>query len=370
MHATPATTASFQDKGEPEQIENKVSLARRIYIRQSDYDTYGLTDNCPRCEHTKRYGPGRSTKPHSQECRDRIVGHLSKTPEGLARIKSAEERGERSLLEHAEQQDPNAQGEKGVVRDRDHVADAPLPFEELPSGSAEAPRFSPVPVPVAPETDTIDQSQKVENFDVDSANHGGDAPIEIDDNARAERADGNSGMDIDLVDGDMDMRGLLEGMARDVKQQIGEIDAEVLQIVSSLGGDSSRYRRERGKAFRAILSEIYSPPRVTAMAKMCPSYGVLPGFALDLTTHDTDGRRWDFDDPEMRERAWDKIKTERPLLIVGSPMCTAFSAWQNINNLKRDAVTVNAEFKRALVHLKFCMEIYDFQRRNGRYFSS
>ena len=37
-----------------------------------------------------------------------------------------------------------------------------------------------------------------------------------------------------------------------------------------------------------------------------------------------------------------KIKEEEPLLLIGSPMCTAFSALQHINNIpgKRDPVVV------------------------------
>ena len=76
-----------------------------------------------------------------------------------------------------------------------------------------------------------------------------------------------------------------------------------MQIVGTLGGNVIKYRRERGRALRAVLSEIYSPPRVTAMAKVCPLYGILPGFALDLTTTDFDGKNWDFDDATTREHA-------------------------------------------------------------------
>jgi hypothetical protein len=109
-----------------------------------------------------------------------------------------------------------------------------------------------------------------------------------------------------------------------------------MSIVKSLGGNSSKYRQERSRAVRAVVSEIYSPPRVLAVAKLCPSYGILPGFALDLTTNDHDGRCWNFDEDEMRKRAWAKIEEEQPMLLIGSPMCTAFSAWQHINNSKRD----------------------------------
>ena len=104
------------------------------------------------------------------------------------------------------------------------------------------------------------------------------------------------------------------------------LNGEIMSIIDSLRGNTSKYRRERGKAIRAIVSEMYSPPRVSAVAKLCPSFGILPGFALGLTTHDTDGKHWDFDDEEMRARAWSKVRNEQPLLLIGTPMCTAFSA--------------------------------------------
>ena len=93
----------------------------------------------------------------------------------------------------------------------------------------------------------------------------------------------------------------------------------------SLGGSASQYRRERQKAVRAAISEIYSLPRVAAAAKLLPELRIIPGFSLDLTVADHDGRRWDFDDKVMRDQARKKVVEERPMLLVGSPMCTAFS---------------------------------------------
>ena len=169
---------------------------------------------------------------------------------------------------------------------------------------------------------------------------------------------------------DVPFEGLLRLQSQSVADELREIDAEILSVVRSLGGNASRYRRERGRALRAVVSEIYSPPRVSAVAKLCPSYGILPGFAFDLTTSDSDGRNWDFDDEEMRSRAWARIKKEPLLLLIGSPMCTAFSAWQHINNMpgKRDPAIVAKEYARGLSHLRFCCELYAYQVRHGRYF--
>ena len=119
---------------------------------------------------------------------------------------------------------------------------------------------------------------------------------------------------------------------------------------------------------RAVVSEIYSPPRVTAAAKLLPELKLILGFALDLTVADTDGRLWDFDDVVMRDRARKRPLDERPMLLVGSPMCFAFSTWQRINNKIRDPVTVAGGLKRAKQHLEFCVEFYRIQAKGGRYF--
>ena len=63
-----------------------------------------------------------------------------------------------------------------------------------------------------------------------------------------------------------------------------------------------------------------------------------------------------------------ELKDERPMLLVGSPMCTAFSSRQRINDKIRDPAVVAAEKKGAVVHLEFCVELYKEQMRQGRYF--
>ena len=97
-----------------------------------------------------------------------------------------------------------------------------------------------------------------------------------------------------------------------------------MSIIDTLGDNTSKYRREQRKAIQAMASAMYSPPRVSALAKLCPSLGILLGCALDLTTHDTDGKHWDFDGEEMRDRTWAKVRSEQPLLLIGTPVCTAF----------------------------------------------
>ena len=82
---------------------------------------------------------------------------------------------------------------------------------------------------------------------------------------------------------------------------------------------------------RPIIAEIFSPPRVTNLAR---EEGVGNGFALDLRTTDDQRRRWDFDKPECRQRAWELVERLQPTLLIGSPECTPFSMLQGLNQGK------------------------------------
>ena len=83
---------------------------------------------------------------------------------------------------------------------------------------------------------------------------------------------------------------------------------------------------------------------------------------------DAEGRAWDFDDMDRRDAAWKVIKRDKPMLVVGSPMCTQFCLLLNISKEKRDPAIVAEKLRKARVHLSFCMEIYKYQLENGRQF--
>ena len=102
-------------------------------------------------------------------------------------------------------------------------------------------------------------------------------------------------VDMNVVESDAPLEKMLDMLNSAQSEEVKAADDEIMSLIRSLGGNASRYRRERGKALKAIVSEIYSPPRVSAIA-------------LDLTTHDDDGRHWDFDEAEMRARVWEKVR--------------------------------------------------------------
>ena len=51
----------------------------------------------------------------------------------------------------------------------------------------------------------------------------------------------------------------------------------------------------------------------------------------DLHTEDEDGRAWDPNYLEMRNRAMRKVLQDKFQLFIESPMCTAYSIMNNIN---------------------------------------
>ena len=79
-------------------------------------------------------------------------------------------------------------------------------------------------------------------------------------------------MDIDIVESDdIALDDLMKMWDRGTSDEARVINGEIMSIIDSLGGNTSKCRRARGMAVRAVESEMYSPPRVSAVAKLCPS---------------------------------------------------------------------------------------------------
>ena len=99
-----------------------------------------------------------------------------------------------------------------------------------------------------------------------------------------------------------------ESIAGDI--EMDKVEAE--QLADELA-------KQLGQEGAPVISEVYSPPRVTAAAQNRPSLGLAPGFALDLTTCDEQGRPWDLSDPKVQRRAMDKYTEYDPYMLIGSP---------------------------------------------------
>ena len=131
-------------------------------------------------------------------------------------------------------------------------------------------------------------------------------------------------------------------------------------------GRVDRFLKKYGSEAPFHVTEIYSPPRVVKMAK---KMGLVPGLSLDLTTIDEDdGQPWDFSKKEKRDKARDLVRNKKHLLLVLSPMCTAFSILQRMNYPKLDPQEVEKYMKDATTHLEFCMDLCEIQTEQGMYF--
>ena len=126
-----------------------------------------------------------------------------------------------------------------------------------------------------------------------------------------------------------------------VRRKVVDIDSEELLEDISVDPDlhEDEYRYDLGNIQRNIrteltyrerpdVSEVYSPPRITAeAAKM----GMKPGFSLDLTVTRSDGEAWDFTRKRHRDEATRMVVESEPFGLIGTPACTIFSILQNGN---------------------------------------
>ena len=112
------------------------------------------------------------------------------------------------------------------------------------------------------------------------------------------------------------------------------------------------------------ITEMFSPERVNKVAR---KFGLVPGSSFDLT----DG--WDFTKSDHRMKAWAKVRSESPYLIIGSPPCTMFSILQEMNKeINKNKPEWLAKFEetkqKAIEHIEFCCNLYRYQVRKGLHF--
>lgn len=144
----------------------------------------------------------------------------------------------------------------------------------------------------------------------------------------------------------------MRGILLERKPRVLEGDEELLKVMfiaNKLGHPS--------------IAEIYSPPRVTALAEQ---YGIQPGVALDLTVLDPlDNQPWDFDVPAKRQREKELLKFEKPDLLIGSPMCGAFAALLNLSRAKMGEGRWKITLEHGRTRFGFMCELYKIQHDAG-----
>ena len=74
---------------------------------------------------------------------------------------------------------------------------------------------------------------------------------------------------------------------------------------------------------------------------------------------------WDLSIKENQDHVRNYVRTRKPLLVIGSPMCTMFSILQNLSEWSQGKAK---KLRAAKKHMRFCIEIYEEQLREGRLF--
>ena len=154
-------------------------------------------------------------------------------------------------------------------------------------------------------------------------------------------------MDVDFLD---DMQ---DPVSTAIMERLGYVASEAMPI-------------------KHIVSEVYSPPRITQELKSRRRRfpNLAPGLALDLTVRDPDdGQYWDFSLKSKRDKARRILQESKPILLIGSPMCTAFSTWQRINWARTGRPDeMRRAYIQACAHMQFVAQLYLDQIYEGRYF--
>ena len=104
------------------------------------------------------------------------------------------------------------------------------------------------------------------------------------------------------------------------------------------------------------LAEIFSPSRFAGKARL---FGFTPGLAADLRTG------WNLSTAQGRQECWATLERQKPYLVIGSPMCKAFSTLQN---LSPGSEAYWDTYREGVEHLMFCMRIYQWQVAGNRKF--
>ena len=380
---------------------------RRFRINKHDLDTHGYTEGCQQCDHIVRYGSSKAGTNHSDRCRVRMIQEIAKTEAGQQRLMQWNERVNRSIAEKIEFEDrqhagPNhghqefqdvgerardrAAGESGQPRQRQDLEGARHDHGPSPRETAQSATSSRTLAGPTDNHPTHDGSREGSCLPADepvTAKPDGiiGEPLQRDENTAPERnAPANNGHteshEAPRDDEMHDAEDVQAEPATDMEMgMLGSLEPEPSDVVSELllqqlGSTGNSYRRETRKAFRHMVSEIYSPPRVTAELRRRPRRHLLPGFALDLTVLDPDdGQPWDFCSREKREKARAMRRKTKPFLLIGSSECTAFCTWQHLNEAKYpDSDKIQRARIRAELHLEFVASLYREQIEDGLYF--
>ena len=305
---------------------------RRFRIERKDLEKLGYTPGCPGCYNAKHH---KSHRAHTAHCRQRVHGAMMEDPILRRRVEALQERENRWIAEQIEAED---QQPERAIQPKTPIS-IPVEFN----------------VPLADGIGTDNVAVEIPGGETD------DFYMEVN-NDLAERISSEMMEELDNVGPDADLNCSISTIIKGAMKKLMETHTPVCEHRTQASLSVMRAASAMGNPH---IAEIYSPPRVCSVAN---KYGMRPGFSLDLTVLDSDGEPWDFNLESKRRRALKLLKTEEPSLLIGSPMCRAFSLLQGLNRNRMGEAKYNAMMENGRTHLEFVTKLYEEQAKAGRYY--
>ena len=334
----------------PPMIHGATGQVKRVYIRKPvELKAYGYTGACAGCDAAKADGEPRG---HSEACRARIVECMKNDEKLNARVQEAEFR--QAIVEVKDDEQPQSKKSKtGSSNDVERQSAAPSQTAgPAPSVADTSMQIDGSGGGLTPATTPMATGGGVRGHD--------DSREEDPETKRQRLTELSLGLEeFCIVQRAEEERLHRRSSDRDVAAILSLSNGRCLE---ELGFGCAERRQVQADLMKlgqhdVHVAEVFSPPRVTAMASR---FGLTPGLAFDLRTG------WDLDQLDQRQKLWKYLKEERPMLIVGSPECKAFCKLQSLND--KTSPQYRRTLRQGLAHMKVMMEIYEWQVSQGRLF--
>ena len=346
---------------------------RNFRITAQVLKKYGYTDDCEGC--LRKATGNDDHRPHTPGCRRRLADLMMEDERDRNQVDAARKRKATASMDgHVDTEINNKEEEKDaeVTEENEPNTDERdadiMSIPELGSDMSDVEEFG--------DQDAVNDPLSKLKKEFDDSDDEGD--IEKDEPSSKRPRIANLFNLQTLVA--RDLAGITDPVREELVNSVNQVRAIkkkglVKDIIEKLEKASQskppKVRSVRREILRHVpgieVAEMYSPPRITEMAR---KLGMDGGWALDLTEVDEeDGQPWDFTKADKRAKAKRLVETDKPFMLIMSPMCGPFSKLQEVFNYpKMERSAVESKIGEALEHLRFTAELCAMQHEAGRLF--
>ena len=303
---------------------------RRTYLKAKDFEEHGYTVDCEGCRRLRT--GGMMARPHSVGCRARMEEILKKADN--PRYRRYREQADQAVWEEIQRQEPEAAEE----------ARGSAACSSGTCGGQAASSSNEGGIPTARtgegKDDRSEEREAKKSTDSEEdIREGKRGQEEQGGGAQKRRGAEHQGVKREGAAAEDPRQASRRRVQEEEQPVLEQADSEMLSCLLSVD-----------------VAELYSPPRVADEAK---KFKLQAREAMDLTTG------WDFNRKGDREKAVEYVETNKPLLVIGSPMCTMFSQLQRFTSWTAQKQRRWEDHKK---HMEFVTAIYEMQAKAGRLF--